>query len=130
MGFLTRGKERVGSSAPGVMACVAIVACMVGVLLARQPAKAGEPRRDRFDSVIIDAGHGGHDEGAEGKETLKFWVSDGETTVSAVGFRMGKYQDSVSLGQKIDLAYQISIDDWNKAPQVQLKLKDIKVSVV
>ena len=29
----------------------------------------------------------------------------------------------------IDLAYQISIDDWNKAPTPQLKLKDIKTSV-
>lgn len=61
-----------------------------------------------------------------GRETLKFWVTDGETTVSAVGFGMAKYRDLVRLGQTVDLAYEISIDDWNKAPTVQLQLKDIK----
>lgn len=63
-----------------------------------------------------------------GKETLKFWVTDGETTVSAVGFGMAKYREIVRIGAKVDLAYQITVDDWNKAATVQLKLKDIKES--
>ncbi|MBF0504938.1 MAG: single-stranded-DNA-specific exonuclease RecJ [Candidatus Omnitrophica bacterium] len=61
-----------------------------------------------------------------GRDTIKFWVSDGVKTLSAVGFGMGSFKDKVKLGSKLDLAYSISIDDWNKAPAVQLMLKDIK----
>ncbi len=61
-----------------------------------------------------------------GRETLKFWVTDGEVSVAALGFGMGKYAKILFPGQKVDLAYQVAIDDWNKAPTVMLKLKDIK----
>ena len=61
-----------------------------------------------------------------GKDTIKFWVSDGLKTISAVGFGMGSFKDMIKLGAQVDLAYSLSIDDWNKAPTVQLMLKDIK----
>ena len=61
-----------------------------------------------------------------GKDTIKFWVSDGIKNISAVGFGMGSFKDMVKLGAQVDLAYTLSIDDWNKAPTVQLMLKDIK----
>jgi single-stranded-DNA-specific exonuclease len=60
-----------------------------------------------------------------GKNTLKFWVTMGNFTISAVGFGMADYKDMVAPGQKIDLAYEIGIDDWNKMPTPQLILKDI-----
>ena len=63
-----------------------------------------------------------------GKNTLKFWVTDGNTSISAVGFGMADYKGMVKPGKKIDLAYEITIDDWNKAPTPQLKLKDMKES--
>ncbi|PIW69308.1 MAG: hypothetical protein COW08_07885 [Ignavibacteriales bacterium CG12_big_fil_rev_8_21_14_0_65_30_8] len=64
-----------------------------------------------------------------GKDTLKFWVTDGEVVVQAVGFGMGeKYFDLLKTTPKIDLAYNLSIDDWNKDPIVSLKLKDIRES--
>jgi single-stranded-DNA-specific exonuclease len=63
-----------------------------------------------------------------GKNTLKFWVSDDHFSISAVGFGMAEYKEMVIPGQKIDLAYEISIDDWNKAPTPQLKLKDLRIS--
>ena len=63
-----------------------------------------------------------------GRETLKFWVTDGDVAVSAVGFGLAKYRDMVKLGTPVDLAYQPIIDDWHKAPTVQLKIKDIKIS--
>ena len=65
-----------------------------------------------------------------GRDTLKFWVTDGQATFSTVGFGMAEYKPIVKIGEPIDLAYQIGIDDWNKAPTVQLKLKDIKPSAV
>jgi single-stranded-DNA-specific exonuclease len=64
-----------------------------------------------------------------GRDTLKFWVSDGSKTISAVGFGMGSFRDKVKLGSQVDLAYTLSIDDWNKAPTVQLMIKDIKVDM-
>jgi single-stranded-DNA-specific exonuclease len=61
------------------------------------------------------------------KETLKFWVSDGETTLSVVGFGMGRFKNDLALNQVIDVAYELAIDDWNKEPTVQLRLKDIRL---
>ncbi|MDE2222525.1 MAG: single-stranded-DNA-specific exonuclease RecJ [Candidatus Omnitrophica bacterium] len=62
-----------------------------------------------------------------GKDTIKFWVSDGSKSISAVGFGMGSFREIVRLGGKIDAAYTLSIDDWNKAPAAQLLLKDIRL---
>ncbi|OGX27946.1 MAG: single-stranded-DNA-specific exonuclease RecJ [Omnitrophica WOR_2 bacterium RIFCSPHIGHO2_01_FULL_48_9] len=64
-----------------------------------------------------------------GKDTLKFWVSDGQAAFSAVGFGMAGYRDLIRIGQTVDLAYNLSIDDWNKEPVVQLKLKDIRATM-
>lgn len=61
-----------------------------------------------------------------GKETIKFWVSDGKVTLPVLGFGMAKYRDYVVPGKAVDLAYQVTLDDWNKAPTVTLKLKDIR----
>ena len=63
-----------------------------------------------------------------GKGTIKFWVTDGENSISAVGFGMSDFQPLIKPGKKLDLAYGLIIDDWNKAPVVQLKLKDIRMA--
>lgn len=63
-----------------------------------------------------------------GKDTLKFWVSDGECALSAIGFGMARYQGIIRQGERVDLAYEIAADDWNKAPTPQLKLKDLRLS--
>lgn len=63
-----------------------------------------------------------------GKNTLKFWITDGNSSLSVVGFGMADYKGMVKIGNKIDLAYEIAIDDWNKAPMPQLILRDMKVS--
>lgn len=63
-----------------------------------------------------------------GKDTIKFWVTDGQSSISAVGFGMAKSIDLVRLGCQVDLAYELTVDDWNKAPTAQLKLKDIRES--
>lgn len=63
-----------------------------------------------------------------GKGTIKFWVTDGVKSFSAVGFGMSDYQPYIKPGVRVDLAYSLIIDDWNKAPVVQLKLKDIRLS--
>lgn len=60
------------------------------------------------------------------KETLKFFVTDGSSLFSAVGFGMADRREALMQSSSVDLAYQISIDTWNKAPTVQLKIKDMK----
>jgi single-stranded-DNA-specific exonuclease len=62
-----------------------------------------------------------------GKDTIKFWVTDGRASVSAVGFGMGNEFGDLRMGQAIDMLYTLGIDDWNKAPQAQVMLKDIRV---
>ncbi|MBI4309920.1 MAG: single-stranded-DNA-specific exonuclease RecJ [Candidatus Omnitrophica bacterium] len=61
-----------------------------------------------------------------GRETLKFWVTDGVKSYSAVGFGMASFKETVKLGAKVDVAYTLGIDDWNKAPVPQLMLKDVR----
>jgi len=63
-----------------------------------------------------------------GKDTLKFWVSDGKTILQAVGFGMACYYDLVMKAKTIDMAFKLAVDDWNKAPTVQLEVKDIRES--
>ena len=63
-----------------------------------------------------------------GKETIKFWVADEKVVISAVGFGMAKYKAMLTPGAQIDLAYEIIIDDWNKKPTPQLKIKDLRLS--
>ena len=62
------------------------------------------------------------------RDTIKFWVFDGQSTISVVGFGMGSFKDQIRQGTRLDLAYILSIDDWNKEAVVQLQLKDIKVN--
>ena len=61
-----------------------------------------------------------------GKDTIKFWVTDGRVSVVAVGFGMGADCAGLRMGQAVDIAYTLAIDDWNKAPQPQITLKDIR----
>lgn len=61
-----------------------------------------------------------------GKNTLKFWASDGKITHQVVGFGMAEKFDFVADGRKIDLAYSASLDTWQDNHQAQLILKDIR----
>lgn len=62
------------------------------------------------------------------RDTIKLTLGQGKTSISAVGFGMAGHAEYLSPGQKIDVAYQLIIDDWNKSPTVQLKLKDIRLA--
>ncbi|MFH0753719.1 MAG: single-stranded-DNA-specific exonuclease RecJ [Candidatus Omnitrophota bacterium] len=63
-----------------------------------------------------------------GKDTLKFWVTDGRVSVSVVGFGMAREFGHLRMGQAVDIVYTLGIDDWNKAPQAQIMLKDMRIS--
>lgn len=61
------------------------------------------------------------------KDTLKFWVTDGNAVYSAVGFGKGRFFDLVNSNDTINLAYKISRDDWNGNNQLQLEIEDINL---
>lgn len=61
-----------------------------------------------------------------GRDTLKFWVSDGKATYPAVGFSMGRYLGLVKSARTIDLAYRLSLDTYQGNHQLQLELEDIR----
>ena len=61
-----------------------------------------------------------------GRDTLKFWVSDGKVTYPAVGFGMGSYFDLINSAEAVNLAYRLSLDNWQGNQQLQLEIEDIK----
>lgn len=63
-----------------------------------------------------------------GRNTLKFWVSDGKVTYPAVGFGMSDYFDLVNSAAAVNLAYRLSWDNWNGAQELQLELVDIRAT--
>src|SRR3989344_6596682 len=64
--------------------------------------------------------------GMEGKH-LKINVKCQMSNVkfSAIGFGMGKMFSKIKIGDRIDIAYTIDINEWNGEQRLQLKIKDI-----
>ena len=61
-----------------------------------------------------------------GRDTLKFWVSDGRAAYPAIGFRMGNYLDLINSAKAVNLAYRLSLDNWQGKQQLQLEIEDIR----
>jgi single-stranded-DNA-specific exonuclease len=60
-----------------------------------------------------------------GKKGFKIWVTDGQITCEAITFNKDKFE-MPEAGQKADLAYMPSINDWQGVQSIQLELLDIK----
>jgi len=60
------------------------------------------------------------------RDTLKFWVTDGEFTYPAVGFRMSDLAEALVCADAFDMLYTPSIDGWQGRNAVQLEIKDIR----
>ncbi|MFH1458356.1 MAG: single-stranded-DNA-specific exonuclease RecJ [Candidatus Omnitrophota bacterium] len=59
------------------------------------------------------------------RETLKFWVTDGQTTYQAIGFGMGSLKESLLETERFDLVYTARMDSWAGNSSVLLEVKDI-----
>lgn len=59
------------------------------------------------------------------RDTLKFWVSDGNDTCQAIGFRLGSLKDSLMQAASFDLVYVPSIDSWQGQEKIILEVKEI-----
>jgi single-stranded-DNA-specific exonuclease len=62
-----------------------------------------------------------------GKNSLKFWVSDGECTYEAIGFGLADFLGLVQEAKRIDMAYCLGWDTWNANNPIQIEIKDIRV---
>jgi single-stranded-DNA-specific exonuclease len=60
------------------------------------------------------------------RDTIRFWVSDGEVTYKAVGFNMGSFKDDVLASDHFDLVYTPTLDNWYEPAGIQLAIKDIR----
>ena len=60
--------------------------------------------------------------------TLKIWVTDGELTSEAVGFKKALDYKLDSASLVFDLAFTPSINVWQGQESIQLQLKDLKFS--
>lgn len=62
--------------------------------------------------------------GQEGKH-LKLVLEQDHKKFDAIGFNLGKYASTLSIGSSIDVAYSLEENTWNGNTSLQLKLKDI-----
>ena len=61
-----------------------------------------------------------------GRDTIKFWVTDGKLTAQAIGFGQGNMFDLILKAETLDMVYSPSIDTWREPHELQLEIKDIK----
>ncbi len=63
-----------------------------------------------------------------GRNTLKFWVTDGAATFEAVGFGLGDLLDTVAHCGYVDLVYRLGWDTWKPHNPIQLEIRDLRVA--
>jgi len=62
---------------------------------------------------------------ALGRDTLKFWVNDGEVTCQAIGFGMASLRQGLIDAGSFDLIYSLRIDNWQGESSFILEAEDI-----
>lgn len=58
------------------------------------------------------------------RDTLKFWVSDGNITYPAIGFGMSSLEGSLIEAETVDLIYTPKIDSWQDKEEIILEVED------
>ncbi|MBM3205768.1 single-stranded-DNA-specific exonuclease RecJ [Candidatus Shapirobacteria bacterium] len=59
---------------------------------------------------------------------LRLGCSGTLSNFEAIGFGLGRLFNELSPQDRIDVAYQLMVDEWNGHQRLQLKMKDIKIS--
>jgi single-stranded-DNA-specific exonuclease len=60
------------------------------------------------------------------KSHLRMTVSQHGTRRPCIGFSRGEWASELRIGQEIDVAYQIGVNEWNGHRDIQLVVKDIQ----
>lgn len=61
-----------------------------------------------------------------GKNTIKMWVSDGDITCQAVGFKMADSFSVFDMPLVLDICYTAGMNKWQGATSIELNLKDLR----
>jgi len=61
------------------------------------------------------------------RETIKFWVTDGERTYEAIGFGLRDFAAYITPSRRVDLAYSLSLDNWQDKNSILLEVKDLRI---
>ncbi len=61
------------------------------------------------------------------KSHLRMTVEDQGISRQCIGFSCAEFADKIVEGAKIDLAYCVSVNEWNGSRSIQLVIKDISV---
>lgn len=48
--------------------------------------------------------------------------------IKAIGFGLGKWGEKLKIGEKIDLVFEMIVDEWNGMRDLQLKVIDLEIS--
>lgn len=59
------------------------------------------------------------------RDTLKFWVTDGQCTYQAIGFGIGGFKESLENADYFDLVYSAQVDSWEGIESPILEVKEI-----
>jgi len=90
------------------------------------PFGIGNPQPDFVSRrlEIVDANLVGRD-----RRHLKLIVRSPVARIefSAIGFGLGEYYSRLSQGKKVDLAYNLILNEWNGTRKLELRIKDIKI---
>lgn len=64
--------------------------------------------------------------GADNKH-LRLYMTDGKSNFNAIGFNMGYMVGELKCGELVSVAYNINVNEYNGAENLQLILKDVKM---
>lgn len=60
-----------------------------------------------------------------GRNTLKFWVTDGTDSKPVIGFGLGAMRNSLAAAEGLDLVYSPRIDSWQGESSVILEIEEM-----
>jgi len=60
-----------------------------------------------------------------GRQTLKFWVTDGKVTLQVIGFGMASLLASLLEAKSLDIVYTPRMDNWRDDSSIILEARDI-----
>ena len=62
------------------------------------------------------------------QQHLRLTLHDGRQAWSAIAFRQGAWAEKLALDAHIDVVYNLEFNEWNGRRQMQLNLKDLRLS--
>jgi len=63
-----------------------------------------------------------------GGNHIRFTVRQNGTTYGAIGFNLSEHYQDLITGNPIDLAFVVEINEWQNRREIQLNVRDIKLT--